>query len=1121
MHILLVYFFVFLQVLRGLGNLLHQPCFASGNWEAVAENLGYEYEEIKHFCTMASVKQDVTPGELMLQHWVQQPCGRTFFVLYNALNKADRADCIQYLEKEIYDSVICTDLMICIKYEDGRSASHVCLKTRADHSLLESLRNLHLFEQPVQDKYDLLDTNVSWTRSMAKEFKGRQLMLLRRQDNMEQNPTVDSSGIDMDSTDHFSESQRCSNEVIGHTRQYASNIVNQSRSQSVLSDVQQIQSCQVSSINQASGNNSSVLPSGPIVRVGNISGTQVVNVSNIHCDVKTGTTMNSSTGTKQKQVVATSSCTYNNVSDYRTSLVSASSIDIRMRDSAIVGKPDQNDLNIRTKSSAPHSFNVTDASCNLFKNETKYSKDKCKDIEFPFRSDVPACPKMLAKYNNNSSSSSEENQSMSIEDNRVIITVISDERKEHKSSGNHSIDDLDEHDESYVDPSEYLQPAESTTAFGAEIIGMKERQGEIRTQTYPDESSDTDEYKDFNMEEYRPPETLFVQGDDCITIESVGNDRNNDINNVNSDVNDMTASTIDTAAASDLINDNIEVKVNANVEEYMIASYVANSDETSDIVDTIQFEEFSSNDLESSTSEYQYSQWGGHNHDNDHDNEQTLKEVWPSSSEGLGHADEQTFLKEIWPSSNEEFGRAEVSDNSCLESEQFFPLKNDPECDKYSANEMNYRGLANNSIQFVDNSLSANFKSFSFDSLKSYTKRHEIPENVGTTDKYDGNEVVHSKDRAGSLDSGKKSRFYLDFNSFSQTSPDSSHSDPKQNASLHTATSTDRPGKKLNRFVSQYPEETRKKSVYERLQRGQSCPTEFGYGDSIHFLEMPVIADVFSPVTDESKLTEFQDSDDGSVDTIDSVESMETISGKRHTFPVSMQNHNRKRTRLHTQSLRPQEKNVRFDDVESESPVEMSHSPALPARRNLPDIRKSSFQSESFDPTILRGRSVNNGELVPCKIVIAGKSSRPPLDHLLANDKLYEFYKVQLNGYPGWCPRETEHTIEKTMRDALSSDGYYILWYIRERKSLVLSVSFQRSLINYRIHTKVFDNRMNFYISQGHYFQSLHELLRYYHDFGVRVDVGSHQGYFGRHGNRISLKCPVIVQYGRSNPVSV
>ena len=89
------------QTIKTLGYLLHTQLHNSGNWETVAEDLGYGYEAIKQFSTNANVHQDYTPGEIMLRDWIGRGTGRTLFVLRNALHSSDRHDCVEFLDQEI------------------------------------------------------------------------------------------------------------------------------------------------------------------------------------------------------------------------------------------------------------------------------------------------------------------------------------------------------------------------------------------------------------------------------------------------------------------------------------------------------------------------------------------------------------------------------------------------------------------------------------------------------------------------------------------------------------------------------------------------------------------------------------------------------------------------------------------------------------------------------------------------------------------------------------------------------------------------------------------------------------------------------------------------------------
>lgn len=80
--------------------MLQQP--KTGNWEIVAEELGYCHEDMKHFSAVASVQQQANPGEIMLRHWVEKSDGCTMFVLCNTLDNIGRHDCTLYLKNQIY-----------------------------------------------------------------------------------------------------------------------------------------------------------------------------------------------------------------------------------------------------------------------------------------------------------------------------------------------------------------------------------------------------------------------------------------------------------------------------------------------------------------------------------------------------------------------------------------------------------------------------------------------------------------------------------------------------------------------------------------------------------------------------------------------------------------------------------------------------------------------------------------------------------------------------------------------------------------------------------------------------------------------------------------------------------
>ncbi|KAH3880244.1 hypothetical protein DPMN_004154 [Dreissena polymorpha] len=59
--------------------------------------------------------------------------------------------------------------MACIKHEDSLEINHVSAQVCADASLAESLAGD--LETPLEEKFRLLDPGVTWTGSIAKDFK--------------------------------------------------------------------------------------------------------------------------------------------------------------------------------------------------------------------------------------------------------------------------------------------------------------------------------------------------------------------------------------------------------------------------------------------------------------------------------------------------------------------------------------------------------------------------------------------------------------------------------------------------------------------------------------------------------------------------------------------------------------------------------------------------------------------------------------------------------------------------------------------------------------------------------------------------------------------------------------
>ncbi|XP_052265926.1 uncharacterized protein LOC127868293 [Dreissena polymorpha] len=145
------------------------------------------------------MRREPAAGADMLERWARRGPASTLYVLHTVLRSVDREDCLLLLERSIYTRVVCVNLMACIKHEDSLEINHVSAQVCADASLAESLAGV--LETPLEEKFRLLDPGVTWTGSIAKDFKGRQLTILKlsKLTPMVQDPTVDSS-VDIDNT---------------------------------------------------------------------------------------------------------------------------------------------------------------------------------------------------------------------------------------------------------------------------------------------------------------------------------------------------------------------------------------------------------------------------------------------------------------------------------------------------------------------------------------------------------------------------------------------------------------------------------------------------------------------------------------------------------------------------------------------------------------------------------------------------------------------------------------------------------------------------------------------------------------------------------------------------------
>ncbi|KAJ8301989.1 hypothetical protein KUTeg_020976 [Tegillarca granosa] len=91
-----------------------------------------------------------------------------------------------------------------------------------------------------------------------------------------------------------------------------------------------------------------------------------------------------------------------------------------------------------------------------------------------------------------------------------------------------------------------------------------------------------------------------------------------------------------------------------------------------------------------------------------------------------------------------------------------------------------------------------------------------------------------------------------------------------------------------------------------------------------------------------------------------------------------------------------------------------------------------------------------------------------------------------LKDVPGWWPGETEATVENSMSFVCKEDGHYMIWYMRSKDTLVLSVSHLSKIIHYAFYTSQDENgEIWYYIFPSKSFRNLKDLINHHIENGL------------------------------------
>ncbi|XP_076448122.1 uncharacterized protein LOC143284888 [Babylonia areolata] len=161
--------------LKEIANLLNAESVSAGNWESLAEKLGFTQNSVLDTLMQQARVQNTFPGLLMLQEWSRR-AGSTAHVLLHALREIQREDAVRVLVDKLYD-LHTMQLLVSIQEGEG-SPRFLRVPTQKSAPLHASLDNtLH---KPLY-WYDIVGPsyNINWN-TMSGQLQGTQLSLRLR-----------------------------------------------------------------------------------------------------------------------------------------------------------------------------------------------------------------------------------------------------------------------------------------------------------------------------------------------------------------------------------------------------------------------------------------------------------------------------------------------------------------------------------------------------------------------------------------------------------------------------------------------------------------------------------------------------------------------------------------------------------------------------------------------------------------------------------------------------------------------------------------------------------------------------------------------------------------------------
>lgn len=120
---------------------------------------------------------------------------------------------------------------------------------------------------------------------------------------------------------------------------------------------------------------------------------------------------------------------------------------------------------------------------------------------------------------------------------------------------------------------------------------------------------------------------------------------------------------------------------------------------------------------------------------------------------------------------------------------------------------------------------------------------------------------------------------------------------------------------------------------------------------------------------------------------------------------------------------------------------------------------------------------------------------------------VYQEICENMRNFPGWDPDESEQTIEQSMTRFCREDGHYVIWFMRSKHRVVVTVSHMGRLVHYAVFSERHGDDQDWhYFFTEHRFTDIRSLLRHHMTNGLESQLSQNGDNRKENGASKSLR---------------